>query len=222
MTPDQCVWIQGRPIQVWPTKPEIVQFGNGIFALYNSDLIEFHDALIEQILSQEAMERNGKPWLSRGTGGVKISDLASLASPIFDLLNQRAMALFKKVFGTKATIDYCWANVSRDGEYSLPHAHEQATVSVVYLLDRDKETEDGDPRNGLFYFSDPRIELCCPDRKGFVSRVFCPAQFDCSFSNSPQMVIFPASMTHGVTPYYGTRARISIVWNITKEVVVTP
>ena len=172
--------------------------------------------MIEKILAKEAVERVRSPQTSRGEGGQKIRHLDKLDSPVFELLNERAKALFKRVTGAQsAVVDDCWANVFRDGEYALPHSHKRSIASIVYALDNgDEEEAQREPMNGALIFCDPRLKSCCPGKPFYVSNAYRPTGVDPAV-----MVIFPSHATHQVTPYYGKRPRISIAWNLNAAAV---
>ena len=167
-------------------------------------------------MKKEAISRANSSRISRAEGGEKVRDLDQLGLPEFELLNERARELFRRVTGSPtAVVDDCWANVSRDGEYALPHSHKRSTASIVYALDPGEvEGREVDPMNGALYFCDPRLTRCCPGKASHVGGAFRPTEIDPAL-----MIIFPSHITHAVTPYYGTRPRISVAWNLNAEAV---
>lgn len=213
------VFIGPRKIAVWPNEIRLYLFKppeDQITLIGNPDIQQIQQPLIEKILKKEATERVRAPQISRAEGGQKIRDLNELGSPEFELLNERAKELFRRVTGAKsAIVDDCWANVFRDGEYALPHAHNRSSASVVYALDNgDEEEAQREPMNGALIFCDPRLKNCCPGKPNYVSSPFRPTGVDPAV-----MVIFPSHLTHQVTPYYGKRPRISIAWNLNSKAI---
>ena len=106
--------------------------------------------------------------------------------------------------------DDSWASVYRSGDYCMPHSHLRSNVSIVYMLDPG----DGDPEDlmaGKLCFADPRIDACCPDEPGRVTRHMMPTM------QPGTMLIFASDYLHSVNPYFGSRPRITLSWNITLD-----
>ena len=93
------VWIGPRKVPVWPHGDKMIRYPDGVSLVPNPDLEELHGPLIRKILESEAVERVRAPQTSRAEGGQKIRDLDRLGSPEFELINARAMALFKRATG---------------------------------------------------------------------------------------------------------------------------
>jgi hypothetical protein len=92
----------------------------------------------------------------------------------------------------------------------MPHSHLRSNLSIVYMLDPG----DGDPADtmaGRLCFADPRIEACCPDEPGRVTRHIMPNM------TAGSMLIFASDYLHSVNPYHGLRPRITMSWNISLE-----
>ena len=198
-------------IPALPADFKIFPMDKDVGFIENHDIAAIQKPFVDQLIGLDEQQRASGAMASLAEGGQKIRNLDALGSPVFDALNNRAKALFMKVTGAKAAIvDDCWANVFRSGEYTMPHSHKRAVASVVYALESgDEDAWDRDPMNGLLTFVDPRLERCCIGRPGYVSTPFHPPKAVKNY-----MVIFPAHITHMVTPYVGTRPRISIAWNI--------
>ena len=210
------VWVGPIKIPVWPDQMEIARYPDGFAMIANPDIDAVKASLVETILERDAIQRIETPRNSLAEGGQKVRDLDKLGSPVFELLNARALALFKRVTGAPtAVVDDCWANVVRDGEWTIPHSHKRSTASVVYALDPgDEAAAKEEPLNGVLIFMDPRLRLCCPNKPNYVNSIFRPT------GNAPAlMVIFPSFVTHMVSPYHGNRPRISIAWNLNAEAV---
>ncbi len=219
VTSRDFVQVGARTVAVWPDEIRLYRFEpreDRVTLIVNPDIQQVQGPLIEKILEKEAVERVRSPQTSRGEGGQKVRDLDQLGSPEFELINERAKEMFKRVTGAKsAVVDDCWANVFRDGEYALPHSHKRSTASIVCALDNgDEEEARREPLNGALIFCDPRLKNCCPGKPYHVSNAFRPIGVDPAV-----MVIFPSHLTHQVTPYYGKRPRISIAWNVNAEAV---
>ena len=205
------VSVDGQSLPVFSQDTKLFPMDERVAFIANEDIAAVQQPLVDRILEVEAVARQKEPVISKANGGVKVRDLDGFNLPAFELLNARALALFKAVTGAPtAVVDDCWANVFRDGEYTMPHAHKRTMASVVYALDGgDEDAYEEDPMNGLLIFSDPRLSNCCIGKPGYVSTPFNPPKQIRNY-----MIIFPAQITHQVTPYYGERPRISIAWNI--------
>ncbi len=211
--PDQeFVFIGPRRVPVWPDAVKIMRFDDDAFMAAFPDARELHPPLIERIIEIEAAERERNPQ-ARWQGGQKVRQLRSLGVAAFELIDARAQALYRRVLrSATACVDDCWANVFRDGEYTLPHCHNRAKAAIVYALDPGDEDEAAkDPMNGVLMFADPRMKACCRDKPLHVSTPAVPPMV------TGAMIIFPGHWTHLVTPYRGRRPRISIAWNVNPE-----
>ena len=210
------IWIGPVKYPVWREKTEVTQYDGGISMIDNPEIDKIKAPLVETILKKNALQRVESPLKSLAEGGMKVRDLDKLGSPIFDLINERAKALFKFATGAKtAVVDDCWANVMHDGEWSTPHSHKRSTASVVFSLDPgDGKAVSEEPLNGHLMLSDPRLLQCCPGKPNWVSSFFRP------IGDMPSMMLlFPSHITHMVAPYHGTRLRITIAWNLNEKAV---
>jgi hypothetical protein len=208
----EFVDIGPRKVPVWPDGVRLVRFDENAFMAFFPDARELHGPLIEPIVEIDADERRKNPQ-AKWQGGQKVRGLDRLGVAVFELINARVQALYRRVVRSRtAVVDNCWANVFRDGEYTLPHCHSRATAAVVYALDPgDEQAADRDPMNGVLMFADPRMKACCRDKPLHVSTPAVPPM------TMGAMIIFPAHWTHLVTPYWGRRPRISIAWNLNNE-----
>jgi hypothetical protein len=75
------------------------------------------------------------------------------------------------------------------------------------LLDPGDQ-DPADRTSGKFCFADPRIPACCQNEPGRMTELLTPNLQEGS------MLIFPSEWVHLVTPYAGTRPRITLSWNI--------
>jgi uncharacterized protein (TIGR02466 family) len=101
-----------------------------------------------------------------------------------------------------------WANLLRDRGYNGIHNHPDCTWSGAYYVTLGERAQ-GDPRNGVIEFLDPRMG---------VNWVQLPGQpFGTQLQINPQagtMVMFPSWMQHWVHPFHGTGERISLAFNV--------
>jgi hypothetical protein len=208
----EFVYVGPRKVPVWPDSVKIMRFDENVFMAVFPDAGELHPPLIERILAIEADERIAHPR-AKWQGGQKVRRLDSVGVAAFTLINARAQTLCRRVMRSQtAVVDDCWANVFREGEYTLPHCHNRATAAIVYALDPgDEDAAASDPMNGVLMFADPRMKACCRDKPLHVNTPAVPPMV------MGAMIIFPAHWTHLVTPYWGRRPRISIAWNMNQE-----
>lgn len=101
-----------------------------------------------------------------------------------------------------------WANVSRQGDYNVPHVH-MATWSAVYYVSVPADCGK-EPQAGGLELLDPRPATAMLDMPGpfFATRHFIKPQ-------PGLMVLFPASLMHFVHPFRGAGERISIACDLT-------
>lgn len=103
-----------------------------------------------------------------------------------------------------------WANVSRQGDYNVPHVH-MATWSAVYYVSVPADC-GGEPPSGVLELMDPRPATAMLDMPGrfFATRHFIKPE-------PGLMVLFPASLMHFVHPFRGAGERISIACDLTLD-----
>ncbi len=103
-----------------------------------------------------------------------------------------------------------WANVSREGDYNVPHVH-MSTWSAVYYVSVPPDSGK-DPRAGALELMDPRPATAMVDMPG---RFFATRRM---IKPEPGLlVLFPASIMHLVHPFRGAGERISIACDLTIE-----
>ncbi len=167
---------------------------------------------IAPALVAEAMRRAADDTLSKsyppalGIGSKKVYDLADWGIEEATVIDGRARALFGSLVQKTTTVtDLSWASVYSSGDWVAPHSHTRSAAAVLYVLDLG---DDEDPLNGRFYFADPRMKVCTTKEKGCLTELMAP-------SLTPgTMMVFPAKAVHMVTPYLGTRPRITLSWNL--------
>ena len=103
-----------------------------------------------------------------------------------------------------------WANVSRAGDYNVPHVH-TSTWSAVYYVSVPSCCAEGSSE-GTLELIDPRpaaAMIGMPGRFFATRRTIVP--------EAGMMVLFPASVMHFVHPFHGAGERISIACDLTLD-----
>lgn len=206
------IQVGSKKIEIWPEgQSSAVKVDPTIRVTRFDDIDDYHPGLIAQIL---AMERQGKGKQyrrgGRGLGGTKIHHIERWGFAEAELINARAMTLFKTVLDfDEAVTDLSWATISRSGEYCMPHSHLRSTASSVYFL-QPGDVDLDDPYDGRFFFADPRLKACCGLEEGHLTTPYVPA------SPPGMMIIFPSAVIHCVNPYTGKTPRVTMSWNINR------
>ena len=99
-----------------------------------------------------------------------------------------------------------WANISRKGEYTLPHIHEEASWSCVYYV---TPTEDAN-----LYLKDPRLLEYMDKSHHYLKQPYANVIRKRPF-NEGEAIIFPSWLEHGVGAGTKDAIRISISCNFT-------
>lgn len=121
--------------------------------------------------------------------------------------------------GQKANVDWAhniWANVNRSGHGNEFHTHPGAMWSAVFYVD-DGGVGQNPALGGQFEMQDPRgvapamyapeISFAGPGGNSMgASEMLSP--------RSGMLIVFPSWLSHGVRPYHGNAARISIALNL--------
>ncbi len=211
----EFVYIGPRKIAIWPEHQPVKPISASIMTTRFIDTGQYHEALISKILSVERELRQTSPPKTRCLGGQKIHKAIheQWDCPELDLVEARALALFRRAIKTKAAhIDGFWINIYRQWESSGPHCHRRAMASMVYCLDSGDEDPDC-PMSGRFSFVDPRIEDCCRLEAGHMTHPLVPEM------TAGTMIVFPGYLLHTVSAYAGTSPRITIAWNINDRIL---
>ena len=206
--PDDIVAIGVKRLAVWPEGQAVQGRGDNVVAMTRfADIDDYHPALIARIL--EMCEDPGvKTARAVFAAGTKIHHLHRWGLPEAELVEARAKALFRRAYKRDtAEVHIGWVNVSRRGDYSMPHTHPDSTASVVYCLDSG-DPNPHDPMDGLLAFVDPRYPACCREDAAFMNTPFIPKMLPGS------MIIFPSTLVHCVNPYAGERPRITFSWDL--------
>ena len=101
-----------------------------------------------------------------------------------------------------------WANISRKGEYTMPHIHEEASWSCVYYA---TPTEDAN-----LYFKDPRLLEYMDKSHHHLQQPYANMIRKRPF-DAGEAILFPSWLEHGVCPVTKDEIRISIASNFLIE-----
>ena len=184
----------------------------------------FRATLKQLIASELERAKSGDDLAARAKraeleGGWKIRSQDVWGSHPARQLMQLVEEFARVQFGL-AEVHICdrWVNVMEPGSVSAPHAHSNADVAVVYMLDRgnpnlDPTTQAGmqaivDDESGRFGVCDPRVQECCPVRPGFPTADVAP------FFDEQILIGFPGSIIHWVSKFRGPEARITLAFNL--------
>jgi uncharacterized protein (TIGR02466 family) len=167
------------------------------------------DEALAGAVSAQILERaRHQPTVARGelTGWQSDNDLAGWSPECARLVEWLAQAVMGETPVEEIEL-VAWANVLGDGDYFTPHTHSNSAWSGAVYLDVG---DAGLERGGLLCFRDPRAGA---------AMVISPSNlFDsaCTVRIAPQrgdLIAFPAWLVHWVSPYRGTRPRISVAFN---------
>ena len=171
-----------------------------------------------------AHEREGGTSVvhSNMMGWQSADDFAAWGGAEGDKVIAFARALADRLTGDRASnrvqVDWfvnAWANVNRAGHANQIHAHPGAMWSGCYYADAGGRA--GDPgRGGEFEVMDPRgiaPAMYAPE--------LAPALTGCQSMGGAELIapetgmllLFPAWLSHGVRPYRGNGARVSVAFN---------
>ena len=101
-----------------------------------------------------------------------------------------------------------WANISRDGEYTMPHIHEEASWSCVYYV---TPTADAN-----LYFKDPRLLEYMDKSHHYLKQPYANTIRKRPF-DACEAILFPSWLEHGVAAATKDLLRISIACNFLIE-----
>ena len=171
--------------------------------------------LNRQLQAAILAEQGRQPGMSLSNRGGWQSrhDFQEWSGEAGDLLVQAAIELASQYTTTTApaglrwVVD-CWANVSGDGAFNMPHVHGGTYWSCVYYV------SVGKGEGGQLVLHDPRmpgLRMHAPDYR------FKNLGSEVTASIKPKpglMVLFPGWLSHHVEPWHGTGERISVAMNI--------
>jgi uncharacterized protein (TIGR02466 family) len=191
-------------------------FATPLFLRQWSDCDDLNRSLRELLLQRERSEGASDRHYSNVGGWHSPIDLQESWERELRLVLQRCRSLAEEatcrlLADNDASERYrfslsAWANVSRDGDYNVPHVHETAWSVVYYVCVPDVCVESG---SGGLELIDPRPAAALPNMAGafFATRRLIRPQ-------PGLMVLFPGSVMHFVHPFRGEGERISIACDI--------
>lgn len=203
-----------------PTKPEAAEpdlaFATPIFTRVWDDCDELNRSLARLFLQREHWEgQSGRKYSTVGGWHSPIDlqqstnrDVERLLEGCVELARQATIRLVDPGDRTER-YEYrvsAWANISREGDYNVPHVHETAWSVVYYVQVPAGCNETG---AGCLELIDPRPATAAPDIPGrffATRRLFVP--------RAGLMVLFPGPVMHYVHPFRGEGERISVACDI--------
>jgi uncharacterized protein (TIGR02466 family) len=108
-----------------------------------------------------------------------------------------------------------WANINRAGDSNRAHGHPGAYWSGIYWVDDGGVAEDP-ALGGMLELGDPRgimPSMYAPHLRCAIEACHGEGQGQSVTPQAGTIVLFPSWLMHAVTPYAGTRARISVAFN---------
>ena len=114
--------------------------------------------------------------------------------------------ILSEIYVDDATIKMInsWANISRKGEFTMPHIHEEASWSCVYYV---TPTEDAN-----LYLKDPRLMEYMDKSHHYLKQPYTNVIRKRPFKES-EAILFPSWLEHGVGSGTKDEIRISIACN---------
>jgi hypothetical protein len=209
---NRVVQVGNDSVPIWP-EGQIFETLDGILHSTRFTDTDLYHPRLKSVISEKEQQTTGAKRYGRSTGGTKLHYLDRWNCAEATLVHERALEFFRRALKrASAVADMGWANVYRDGDYSLPHSHYRATASLVYFLDPgDADTED--PDAGRFSIVDPRLTRCCSVQDGCLTNPLYPDM-------SPgTLIMFPGSVVHAVNPYRGKRPRLTLAWNVNETAI---
>jgi hypothetical protein len=207
------VRIGSAEIPVWPAGQRVQSaIHPEILITFFADAEAIRGGLVARIHALERDRRFASAPVA-AFGGTKVYHLDRWDCPEAELLDARALAFSQQLLKSDmAVIDLSWANIYRSGDYSLPHSHERTAASIVYSVDPGDD-DGADQYGGRLMFVDPRVDACCGIRRGSVTTPQLPLMAPGT------MILFPSPFVHCVNPYRGRRPRITLAWNIDRDMI---
>ena len=185
---------------LWPTT---------VYSFKIDDRNIHNDKLYFDILKRESQGLGFKFNPVQGSGWQSNKELFE-SSDVFSNLKKSLIVnvnnILSDVYNEDAEIRMInnWANLSRMGEYTMPHIHEEASWSCVYYV-----TETDDAR---LYFKDPRLQEAMDSSHHFKKIPYTNHISKRPFE-SGEAILFPSWLEHGVSPSLTDSIRISIACN---------
>jgi hypothetical protein len=206
-----CIRVGSADLPVWPEGHTVEPMSAPLMAITQfKDWEIYHPSLVDAALAAEH-DPELRVTLFRGGCGTKVRKVPEWRTGSAQLIHGRALMLAHRTLSRRPVFtDDTWGSIYHDGDHCMPHSHLRSDVSVVYMLDTGDQDPD-DKLSARLCFADPRIDACCPDEPGRVTRHVIPVM------TPGTMLIFSSDYLHSVNPYRGQRPRITLSWNITLE-----
>jgi len=208
--------------------PPLAATGLQRFGLFATPLVQgslpqaemLNGALRELILAEET--RRPPMRVSVAGGWQSDLDFGDWAGPAGRQVLRAMLDVVKRLTKARRGVEvtpswrlYAWANVIRRGHFNHAHAHPGNFWSAVYYVDDGGcagrpelggEIEFFDPRGPAPAMYNPLVATTTPDGEAAGASVkITPA--------AGSFIVFPAYLTHAVSPYLGDGTRISIAMN---------
>ena len=197
-------------------------FATPIFRQVVPEFEKLNPYLRDLFLARERAETRSTREYSNVGGWHSPVDLHESWDPDLRLILERSRELAVAATGRLLNADErarrfryslsAWANVSREGDYNVPHVH-MSTWSAVYYVSVPPDCGT-DPRAGGLELLDPRPATAMVDMPGrfFATRHLIKPE-------PGLLVLFPASTMHLVHPFRGAGERISVACDLTIELM---
>ena len=142
--------------------------------------------------------------------------IQSLRKFVLESVFRIAMAASQSAPGDFARLNlhnHTWFHVTRRGGYFVSHNHALASWSAVYCVEPGDEP-GGEHRGGLLRLFDTRTgaDAYRDAANQRLRQPFGVGDLDLKLA-AGELVVFPSYLFHEVTPYYGTRPRITVATN---------
>jgi len=123
-------------------------------------------------------------------------------------LHKTVIEYFKEVVCTDNSITpyitQSWINYTETNQFHQKHSHSNAYISGVFYIDAKKEVD----QIHFYKLSHPQVYLNIARSNIFnTSNLWFPV-------NTGEIILFPATLIHGVPPKKGTNTRISLSFNV--------
>jgi uncharacterized protein (TIGR02466 family) len=151
-------------------------------------------------------------------------DLFKMKEPCVQRLKEFCMyGIWQAVTRTNAyTVEDCkdlrvftdaWFHITHFGGYISNHTHPMATWSAVYMVDPGEQAADL-PEGGVLSFKDPRphANMYLDPGNQRWQRPYHVGSINYSMKPG-ELLVVPSFLQHEVTPYFGTKPRITVALN---------
>tara|TARA_B110000090_G_C13340905_1_gene431094 strand:+ start:338 stop:931 length:594 start_codon:yes stop_codon:yes gene_type:complete len=168
-----------------------------------------NDLIGREVLAREKQGKGfqfnpvqGGGWQSDKALLEELSSLQPLRKNIIESVNK----ILSDLYRDEACISLynSWANIAKEGQYTMPHIHEEASWSAVYYV---TPTEDA-----TLYLKDPRTQEAMDASHRFLKQPYSNVVGKRPF-DAGEVILFPSWLEHGVAPSTKNTTRISIACN---------